>query len=63
MENKFDICSQMGFDSANLIADIEKIADSHYEDAPKDVAGMYEGRLRLSKKIEQEMQSQNDLTM
>ncbi len=58
----YDICSQMGFDSANLIADVEKIADSHYDDVPK-VAGMYEGRLKLSKKIEKEMQAQDEKSM
>ncbi len=58
----FDVCSQMGFDSASLIADIEKVNATHYGVA-EDVAGMYEGRLKLSKKIEQEMQSQNGRTM
>ncbi len=56
----FDICSQMGFDSASLIADIEKVNESHYGDAPKDVSGMYEGRLHLSRKIEQTLQSKQE---
>lgn len=56
----YDICSQMGFDSANLIADITKVGETHYDDVPKDVAGMYEGRLHLSKRIEQAMQSKQE---
>lgn len=58
----YDICSQMGFDSANLIADIEKVGETHYKDVPMDVSGMYEGRLHLSQKIEQTMQSNQEQT-
>jgi len=55
----YDICSDDGLKSTYIIANVKKIADSHYDDVPS-VSGMYEGRLKLSEKIEKEMQAQDE---
>jgi hypothetical protein len=52
----YDICSQMGYDSANLISDMEKVGETHYEGVT-NVAGMYEGRLKISKEIEKTLKT------
>ena len=67
-----DVCTEMGFNSANLVLDMKKARETNYEHAPEDAA-LYEGKIKptLLQQIEQEievlkakdMQIQADRTM
>ena len=67
-----DVCTEMGFNSANLVLNMKHARETKYGDAPDDAA-LYEGKIKptLLQQIEQEievlkakdMQAQTDRTM
>ncbi len=52
-----DVCTEMGFNSANLVLDMKQARATNYEDAPEDAA-LYEGKIKptLLQQIEQEIE-------
>lgn len=52
-----DVCTEMGFNSANFVLDMKQTRATNYEDAPEDAA-LYEGKIKptLLQQIEQEIE-------